>query len=250
MTPKVNQRLGTEVLQPSQVSAFEWPMHPPEAAEQTTRTRTSMDSALLDRAIANLTFDEERFVASVKHLPIHQKLVHLFSHRAFNFNGVQNVRQDPQIERYLLACTEAGEKILIVIPLICKINNPAKRLSLVNMTEGERALIRFYHYLSRIVQRLYGPGLQVIVLSDATLYNGALQVPQPTAYRFIRAFQELIDEEQAGESVAIHDYSAVLEPYWREFEMLYNGYYKELMESPQTMLNTESLGSPAYQRPF
>jgi hypothetical protein len=111
------------------------------------------------------------------------------------------------------------------------------------MTAGERACVRFFRELGRLVESIYAPGIRIHLLSDATLYNSALQVPPPAAYAYIDGFRQLVREEDAGSYVEVHDYASLLAPYASEFESLYNGYYAEMVSSPQAMLTTDLLGS-------
>jgi pyoverdine/dityrosine biosynthesis protein Dit1 len=198
---------------------------------------------LLDQAIANLDFAWERFEAATRQLTVPERIWHLLTHRAFNFNGVTAVRAEDHWQVRVASAVESGRPIEIAYPLICKINNPAKRLTTVNVTAGERATVRFFRELGKRVESIYPPGINIHVLSDATLYNSALQVPPPSAYAYMDAFRELILEESAARYVDMHDYAALLAPFAREFERSYNTYYQEMELHPESMLDSDSLSS-------
>ena len=204
MTPQVNYRLGTEVLQPSQISAFPWPSAPPQETEQNTHQWSAIDRELLTRATANTGFSLERFDTKTRHLPLADRVWHLLTNQANNFNGTTAVREEAFWRNRVASAVAADEPILIAYPLICKINNPAKRLTLVNVTAGERATVQFFRELGRLVESVYPPGIRIHVLSDAVLYNSALQVPPPVAYAYMEGFRQLIVEENAANAVEMN----------------------------------------------
>lgn len=241
-TPKVNHRLGSEVLQPSSVSDFPWPLNPPDMTVQPVRQWSGCDSKLLDRAVSNTDFSVERFLQNSTAMTTAEKVWALLSHRAFNFNGAA-VRTEVYWQSRVSFSVARGQPIVLAYPLVCKINNPAKRLTLVSMTAGERACVRFFRDLGRLVENVYAPGIRIHLLSDATLYNSALQVPPPAAYAYMEGFRQLLREEDAVPCVDVHDYASLLAPSASEFESLYNGYYAEIVGSPQAMLTTDLLGS-------
>jgi hypothetical protein len=240
MTDEVIFQLGSEVLQQSALHDFPWPENDPETISQTTAEWSTEFSALLDEAVKNTKFSFDRFVTETGSLPPHEQIWQLLTSGAFNFNGVEKVRAEPFWLDRLAKATTAGEQLSIAYPLICKINNPAKRLTRVDVTVGERAVVRFFRNLGGLVMRLYAPGIKFHILSDATLYNSALQVPPPSAYAYMQEFQALIMEENASDVVELHDYSELLAAHAREFETLYNCYYAEFARAP---LKVESMGS-------
>jgi hypothetical protein len=240
--PKINHRLGSEILQPSAISDFNWPLHAPEETEQTTRLWSDSESNLLDRAIANIEFYMDRFLEQDRDIPLPDKIWSLLSHRAFNFNGGA-VRAEAHWRDRISASIDRDAPIVIAYPLVCKIDNPAKRLTSVGITAGERAIVRFFRQLGQLVTAIYSPGIQIHILSDATLYNSALQVPPPTAHAYMEGFRQLVLNENAANHIVFYDYASLLAPYASEFEAFYNHYYKELMNSPQSMLSASSLGS-------
>ena len=240
MTKEVKMQLGAETLQASALHDFPWPETDPSLVEQSTVQWGPKFSALLDRAVANVRFSREQFQKETGGKSVAERVWHLLSAKAFNFNGVEAVRGEGIWRGRVAECVAQGVPIEIAYPLVCKIDNPAKRMTLVNITAGERANVRFFHALAGLVRAIYAPGLQIHVLSDATLYNGALFVPPPSAYAYMSEYAALIAEEGAGESVVLHDYAELLAPYYREFEELYGRHYRELAAVP---FAGQSLGS-------
>ena len=196
MTEKVVYQLGSEVLQHSALHDFPWPEIDPQTISQKTLPWSEQHSRLLDMAVENIKFSMDRFVGETKSLSPHERALHLLSSGAFNFNGVEKVRGERFWLERLVKAVAAEEPIAIPYPLICKINHPAKRLTLVGCTAGERAVVRFFRNLGCAMKTIYPPGLKVHVLSDATLYNSALQVPPPSAYAYMEEFRRLIAEKR------------------------------------------------------
>jgi hypothetical protein len=255
MIEKVNTQPGSEVLQASALHDFPWPEDDPGLVEQEVAVWGPEYSALLDSAVGNFRFDMDRFLKQTGDLAVADRVWRLLSAGAFNFNGVEAARAEKFWRDRVALAIEGGEPIQIAYPLVCKIDNPAKRMTLVNCTAGERGMVRFFRTLALLVKAIYEPGVRIHVLSDATLYNGALFVPPPSAYAYIGDFAALIVEEGAGGMVQVHDYSAVLAPFYREFEERYSVHYHELAAAPiasaamgslptsvRTNVNTRRLG--------
>lgn len=240
MIDLVTYKLGVEVLQRSALHDFPWPDSDPDLVRQRTAPWSEEFSILLTEAVENLQFSPDRFKKETANLPVHQRIWSMLTSSAFNFNGVNNVRNERFWVERLAKATAATEQIVIAYPLICKINNPSKRLTRVGMTAGERAVVRHFRNLGRMIQAIYLPGVKVHILSDATLYNSALQVPPPSAYAYMQEFTALIEEESATDFVQLHDYSALLAPHYREFEDRYNRHYAGLTQAP---LSTAGMGS-------
>jgi hypothetical protein len=239
MTPKVIFKLGSEVLQPSALHDFEWPASDPADCLQKTRPGNETDSNLLNQAVDNFPFSSEAFEEQTRGQSIAQKAWYILTAKAFNFNGAQ-VRGETVWTERIEQAVERNEPIRIAYPLVCKINNPSKRMTIVGCTAGERAIIRFFSKLNQLIQKIYPPGLKIYILSDATLYNNALQVPPPSAYAYMTEFAQLISAEGAAGFIELLDYTAELAPFYREFESLYNRHYQELAASPLTV---ETMGS-------
>ena len=199
-------------------------------------------SRLVSDAVENHGFSLPRFLDRTKHLPPSDRVWALMTHRAFNFNGAAVHSEDIWLSRVRMA-VEFGEPIQLAYPLVCKIGNPAKRMTLVGMTAGERAMVRFFKLIGQLVAHVYEPGININLLSDATLYNNALQVPPPTAYAYMNEFDALIKEEGASTWVKIHDYSSLLAPFYREFEEAYTQAYTVLGAPTDLTLNQSSRSS-------
>lgn len=221
----VNQMLGFEVLTASALHDANWPSEDPNLVEQRTSFWGDGWSSLVAQAAENTHFDLEVFRKKTKGLPTPDRVWWLLTHKAFNFNGVERVREEAYWYNRVAAFVAAGQPIRLAYPLVCKISNPAKRLTKVNVTAGERAIVLFFRYLDSMVREFYAPGIKIAILADSTLYNGALQTPPPTAYAYMDEVNGLIGEMGAEKAVELHDYTRLLVPFHREFEDLYNKYY-------------------------
>lgn len=230
MIDQIYHRLGSEVLTESALHNTSWPLADPSKVEQKVLAWSETDSRLLDEAIANVDFDFERFRASVADLPPVEQIWRLLTHRCFNFNGVQRVRAETFWLDKIRRAVAAAEPVIIAYPLVCKIDQPAKRMTTVNVTAGEIAMIRFFRELGRAVRQFYPPGLVVRILSDATLYNSALQTPPPSAYAYMDEVRRALAPEGAAPFVELLDYSAILAPFYRRFDELYTRHYRRLLQ--------------------
>jgi len=240
MTPRITHRLGHEVLQPSALHDFEWPQTDPILSPQSARIWTEKDDNLVDAAVRNTNFRWESFLDDTCKLSVADQLWRLLTHRVFNFNGVTAVRGETYWADRVRAAVANSQPVDISYPLVCKINNPAKRLTTVGCTAAERATVKFFRDLGEFARRLYAPGIVIHVLSDATLYNSTLQVPPPTAYAYMKEFSDLIEGEVATETVVLHDYAALLAPFAREFESSYNEHFRTLDRDPMGMLANDA----------
>lgn len=240
MTPKVTFKLGSEVLQASALHNFFWPDQDPEKVVQSTRFWSEAESDLLNRAVGNYSCSMEQFQKDTRTFSVAERIWRLITSKAFNFNGVESVRNETFWLDRVRASVIVNEPIVVAYPLVCKINNPAKRISLIGFTAGERAIIRFFKDIGRLVRTIYEPGIRIRILSDATLYNGALQVPPPSAYHYMSEFARIVAEDGASDSVELLDYTAALAPFHRDFEVLYNQHYTALAAAP---LSVDGLGS-------
>ncbi len=255
MTEKVRIREGSETLQQSALHDFPWPETDPQEVEQQTMQWGPEASSLLDAATGNFRFSWERFHKETRDMTVAEKVWFLLTAGAFNFNGVVAVREEKLWRERVARTVERGEAVEIAYPLVCKIDNPAKRMTLVNMTAGERAIVRFFRTLGGLVREIYTPGIRIHVLSDASLYNNALCVPMPAAYAYMREFAALVQEEGAADTIEVHDYAELLAPHYREYEERYSANYRELAgaamaeatlgslpTSVRTNVNTRRLG--------
>lgn len=223
----VKNNLGTEVWSASALHHAAWPDSDPSGSSQPEARWDESHSELLRQAVENFELNPAAFLAKTAGMEAGDRLWSLLTHRAFNFNG-SSVRTEGHWVERVRGALRRGEPVQIAYPLVCKIGNPAKRMTLVGTTAGERATVRFFKRIGELAKAIYPPGIVVNVLSDATLYNGALQVPPPSAYAYMKDFGALIDEEGAGGSIRLHDYSELLAPYYREFEAAYTQAYRYL----------------------
>ena len=216
----IKRSLGAEVWSASALHNSAWPDSDPSNGAQPEARWDQSHSELLQRAVENVEFTPRIFWTRTAGMKTADRLWGLLTHRAFNFNG-SSVRAEGHWVERVRGGVSRGERIQIAYPLVCKIGNPAKRMTLVGITAGERATVRFFKRLGELAREVYSPGIVINVLSDATLYNGALQVPPPSAYAYMKEFGALVEEEDAGDTVKMHDYSELLSPFYREFEIAY-----------------------------
>jgi pyoverdine/dityrosine biosynthesis protein Dit1 len=240
MKSTVNMRLGHEILQASALHDFPWPATDPSKTVQELRNWDADCSALLDAAVANTGFSFQGFQESGRDLSTADQLWNLLTHKAYNFNGVTAVRGEFFWRQRIESAVRRNEPVVIVYPLICKIANPAKRMTTVGITAGERAVVRFFRSLGEQAEAIHAPGIRIRILSDATLYNSALQVPPPSAYAYINEVRALAEEENPSGTVEVYDYSELLSPFYREFEAIYDRAYHDLGAQRELMLDENS----------
>ena len=226
---------GHEVLQRSNLDRYPWPET--LAANQITRLWTPQDGLAVAAAATRIPLDIERVIAATSHLATPDRILWILSHDAVNFNGVTAVRNEPKWRDRLAACVERGESIPIAYPLFCAIANPAKQITRPGAHAGELASLHWFRHVDSLVRAVYEPGLIIHILSDATLYNNELQNTLAFAYGYIDQAREMVGEAGAAHCVRIHDYAALLAPFAREFDRLYNGFYARLSAGDQTLIS-------------
>jgi pyoverdine/dityrosine biosynthesis protein Dit1 len=241
MNPNLlNQKEGQEVLNPSYLeSKYPWPESDPAQADQPFRLWNDTDRDAIARAATAIPLTAERFLERTANLPVPAKLQWLLSHDALNFNGVTRVRQEPKWARRLETLVAAGVPIPAPYPLFCSIANPAKQMTRPGPNAGELASIYLFRKLDELARLVYAPGIHVHVLSDAVLYNNALQNTPATAYAYIRKARQLVKDAGAEHCVTIHDYAELLAPFAREFDAHYNRFYQRLAAGDVTLMPAE-----------
>ena len=254
---QLNRQLGGEVFNPSALHNSPWPETDPNLVDQPSRLWEPRDYQAVVNAAISSPLDQERIARGTSGMGVVARLQWTLSHDAFNFNGVTRVRTEPLWTARIAATVERGEPVRIAYPLFCMIANPAKQMTRPGPHAGELATIHSFANLDRLVRPWYAPGVRVEILSDATLYNIALQNTLPMATAYIERARKMVSEAGAARSVTIRDYSALLAGEAREFDRLYNGFYRRLpfdeslisaeerarlLRSVRASVNTERLG--------
>jgi hypothetical protein len=254
---QLNRQLGGEILNPSALHNMPWPQTDPATIHQPTRQWQPQDYQAVVQAATSTKLHPERVAKATAEMDPVARILWILGHDAFNFNGVTRVRNEGLWKTRIAASVATAEPIRIAYPLFCMIANPAKQMTRPGPHAGEMATIHFFQHVDRMVRAVYPPGLRVEILSDATLYNLALQNTPPTAIDYIEQCRRMVREAGAEESVTVHDYAALLAPHAREFDGLYNAFYRRLpwdpdlisaedrerlLRSVRASINTERLG--------
>jgi hypothetical protein len=243
VTNILNQREGQEVLTPSYLEKYTWPELDPNTVDQPVKLWTPEAAAAVARAAANFPLNPEHFLKQTAAMPVHRKLLWLFGHDAFNFNGTTRVREDAQNIARLEKLVAAGEPIPIPFPVFCAIPSPAKQITRPGVTAGERASIHFFMELDALARQVYAPGIRIHILSDTALYNSALQNSPAAAAAYLAGLRQLVVDLGAAHCVTVHDYASLLAPYAGEFDRHYNAFYLRLLAGDPTVLPREELAN-------
>jgi pyoverdine/dityrosine biosynthesis protein Dit1 len=242
MNNMLNNLEGHEVLQASNLDKYTWPLADPAQVDQPSRPWNGADSIAIARAATLTNLTPDRFLQQTANMPLAVRLHWLLSHDAVNFNGVTRVREEPKWASRLEAIAAAGEPIPIVYPLFCSIANPAKQMTRPGPNAGELASIHFFLYVDEMVRAVYQPGIRVHILSDAVLYNNALQNTPSTALAYVQKARQMVKDANAEHCVTVHDYTELLAPFSDEFDQLYNSFYKRLAAGDETLIGQQDRG--------
>ena len=237
--------LGKEVLQPSGLHRFSWPANDPQAIHQQTRRLGVEDHFLIREAGQAFHFNKDSFAEQTARYDTAAKLHHLLTCRAINFNGVHRVRGERIWLDRIRAAVERSEPVQLAYPLMCKMPNPAKQMTSFGITAGEEATVRFFQRIGELAKELYEPGIKINVVSDAVLYNVALQNPPPTAINFIEELRDLVLRLDETDTVVVHDYVELLVPYARQYQRAYEWFYKRLGQEDRSLITTAKHSSLA-----
>jgi hypothetical protein len=215
----VNTTITTEPINRSYLSdRLNWPS--PDGRPQPSRPATEDDIRLVQEAGEQLDFDNPEVL---KRLPIGRSdpaeaISRLLASKRLNFNGG---RVYDLIRGRVAAATAAGERIRVVMPAFCKINNTAKLIWSLRPTAAEEASLRHLVHVSRALRRWYPPGVQFVLLTDASLYAPYLRNVAPTVSSYNQALHEMRDRVTADGEVELIEYDRLLASVAKDFEAAY-----------------------------
>lgn len=235
---QLNLLEGVEVLQQSSLDKFPWPLSE-NTVPQPARLWTHEDDVAVAKAARHIKLTADRFQSQTRDLSPAARIQWLLSHDDINFNGVVAVRQEPKWAERLERLVTKGEPIPIPYPLFCAIANPAKQLTRPGPNAGELAAIHWFRHVDELARAAYAPGLRIHILSDATLYNNALQNTLAFANAYIAKARTMVVEAGAAHCVTVHDYAQLLAPQAREFDALYNGFYRRMLAGDETLISAD-----------
>lgn len=225
-----------EVLQPSSLRNYPWPTDDPLKIDQAVRSASERDYLLLERAATAVPFDPERFEKNTRHLEVAGKVHYLLTGAKFQFNGVESVRAESLWRERIALAVKKGRPIFIVYPLFCKIGNWAKQMSNIRPNAGDEATIIFFEHLNRLVQRVYPPGLQIAVVSDAQLYNSAFQNPEVEVSAYMAGVQDLITKHSPEGHVVFYNYVDLLREFSGEYMRAHQHYHRVICDEPRKVM--------------
>lgn len=255
--PSIAQAFGGEVLQPSALSAFDWPDRDPRAIDQTIAPRSAEDERLVD-TVSDPRFDLAGFRRRTASLPLPERILALLAHARFNFNGVQRVTAEPEWLERVRRKVAAGEPIEIVYLWGCKIGNAAKLFDAHLPTFAELASLRFMARLADLVREFYAPGARIKLITDTVFYNTALGNPPPEVCAYRNALIGMTARPEIAGRIEVYDYAEMLADDVREYCAHYDqayrlldrerdraiepGHWQRLFQSTRAVINTRHLG--------
>jgi pyoverdine/dityrosine biosynthesis protein Dit1 len=240
----VEQTLGKEVVQPSTIRNYLWPLADPERSTQPCRLAGPADLDAVRRAATPATPDPAALRRNTRRMSLSQAILFVLSRETFNFNG-QAVNAEPVWQHRISHAVDHGLPIQLVYPLVCKIGCWAKQMTNIGPNAGDVACLHFFNHLNRVVKEFYEPGVIVELVCDAYLYNSAIQIPYHEVNAYVRQFTEAA-ARVSPDTVRLHDYCELLErfdPGSRRYRDAYQRYHRLLFERPEDALGAADRGN-------
>lgn len=225
-----------EVLQPSSLAGFIWPMTDPLIVDQPVREKSIIDSETIRIAATNVNIDWDMFEKNHRNQSLPQKVFELITNPKFQFNTRTKILQEKRwLERITLSVSKC-EPITIVYPLFCKIGNWAKQMTNIGPNAGDEATLLFFGHLNALVKKIYPPGLKFIIVTDAQLYNSAFQNTEVEVATYINECRQMIINTNSNSFISFINYVDLLSEFSTDYLTLHNSYHKKLRSDSENIL--------------
>lgn len=201
---------GGDLLAPSSLAGADWPAQDPSTAPQGVRFITADDHQVLRGAALNVAVSVKHFKEVHRRLNLPDLLYAFLMSEAFQFNPRQRIDNSGVWRHRVAKAIDGGAPLRVVWPVLSKIPNFAKQMTgASSATAGEEATFIHLQHLVDLSRQIYRPGIKIILLIDAALYNPAIGNDEVAVRHYIQDLRRLRIEVGALDLELI-DYAELL----------------------------------------